>query len=175
MDTILAAQTNASLAEPERTRAYFETTMFNFYHAPDLPGYRELKAQTRRVFELVTAGKIEAYTSDATVNELENEQNANRRELMTSLIRDYSIKTLETTPDVRRLAGLYIGAKAVPESYPTDAAHIAITSVYGLDYIVSLNFEHISRPWTIERVRKVNKREGFSAIGIYKPQEVLDL
>jgi hypothetical protein len=30
----------------------------------------------------------------------------------------------------------------------TDAAHIAITTVNGLDFIVSLNFEHIVRPWT---------------------------
>jgi hypothetical protein len=64
---------------------------------------------------------------------------------------------------------------AIPPGYPTDAAHIAITTVNGLDFIVSLNFEHIARPWTVERVRQVNMREGYNPIGIYRPVEVLDL
>jgi hypothetical protein len=38
---------------------------------------------------------------------------------------------------------------------------------------VSLNFTHIVRPWTIERVRRVNRRESYQGIGIYKPAEVL--
>ncbi|GHV05337.1 hypothetical protein FACS189485_12150 [Spirochaetia bacterium] len=70
---------------------------------------------------------------------------------------------------------MYIAEKAVPSAYTTDAAHIAITAANGLDFIVSLNFEHIARPWTVEKVRKVNIREGFDGIGIYRPVEVLDL
>jgi hypothetical protein len=57
----------------------------------------------------------------------------------------------------------------------TDAAHIAITAVNGLDFIVSLNFEHIVRPWTIERVGRINVQEGYKGMGIYKPGEVLSL
>ena len=34
---------------------------------------------------------------------------------------------------------------------------------------------HIARPWTIEHVRRVNKREGYQGIGIYTPREVLEL
>ncbi|MCL2382590.1 MAG: hypothetical protein FWC64_13545, partial [Treponema sp.] len=60
-------------------------------------------------------------------------------------------------------------------AYETDALHIAITTVSGLDFIVSLNFTHIVRTWTIERVRRVNKREGYQGIGIYNPAEVLEL
>ncbi|GHV61246.1 hypothetical protein AGMMS49587_04890 [Spirochaetia bacterium] len=49
------------------------------------------------------------------------------------------------------------------------------TTMFSMYYIVSLNFEHIARPWTEERVRKVNIREGYKGIGIYRPVEVLDL
>ena len=58
-------------------------------------------------------------------------------------------------------------------TWTTDATHIATATYYGLDFIVSLNFSHIVRPWTIERVRLVNWREKYHAIGIYKPSEVL--
>jgi hypothetical protein len=42
-----------------------------------------------------------------------------------------------------------------------------------LDFIVSLNFEHIAQAWTIDRVSRVNAREGYKRIDIYKPAEVL--
>jgi hypothetical protein len=93
---------------------------------------------------------------------------------MYALIRDYSVKLLYETDETTRLAALYTQEKAAPESHPVDAAHIAITTATGLDFIVSLNFSHIARIWTIERVRRVNVREGYKGIGIYKPVEVLD-
>ena len=70
---------------------------------------------------------------------------------------------------------MYIQEGAVTSSWITDASHIVITAVYGLDFIVSLNFTHIVRAWTVEKVRRVNIREGFNPIGIYKPAEVLEI
>jgi hypothetical protein len=94
---------------------------------------------------------------------------------MKRLVIDYGVVVLPENEDSKRLAELYIAEKVVPAAYTTDAAHIAITAANGLDFIVSLNFEHIARPWTVEKVRKVNIREGFDGIGIYRPVEVLDL
>ena len=70
---------------------------------------------------------------------------------------------------------MYIKEGVVTSSWITDASHIAITAVYGLDFIVSLNLTHIVRAWTVERVRRVNLREGFNPIGIYKLAEVLEI
>jgi hypothetical protein len=156
-------------------KIYLETTMFNFYFAPDKPGYQELKAQVRQVFGLIKAGKYEPYTSEYAVEELDTTKGQERRDQMKGLITDYAVMLLEKSKEAERLAALYVEAEAVPIAYPTDAAHIAITTVNGLDFIVSLNFEHIVRPWTIERVREVNVREGYKGIGIYKPVEVLEL
>jgi hypothetical protein len=73
-----------------------------------------------------------------------------------------------------RLSELYINEGAVPPGYPLDALHIALTTVNALDFIVSLNFEHIARTWTIERVSRVNAREGYKSISIYRPEEALE-
>jgi len=72
------------------------------------------------------------------------------------------------------MANLYIQERALSSAHISDAVHIAMTAVHGLDFIVSLNFTHIARPWTIERVRRVNIRESYQGIGIYKPEEVLE-
>jgi hypothetical protein len=109
------------------------------------PHYLEHKALVRWIFDLLRAGEYEPFTSTYA------------------------------TDEARRLVALYIQEKAISPAYTTDAAHIAITAVNGLDFIVSLNFTHIARPWTIEKVRLVNGRENYKGIGIYRPGEVLEI
>jgi hypothetical protein len=135
----------------------------------------EHRAEAGAVFDLIKAGKYAAYTSVYATDEMANDVNIIKRDKMLSLIPEYSIKFLSVTEEVKRLANLYVREKAVSAAHWTDAAHIAITSINGLDFIVSFNFTHIARAWTIERVRKVNIREGYAGIGIYKPVEVLSL
>jgi hypothetical protein len=156
-------------------KIYLETTMFNFYFAPNMPGYRVLKGQVHQIFDLIKAGEYEPYTSVYVVEELDITAGEEKREQMKGLILDYGVTLLDKSDEVERLADLYVKAGAVPAGYPTDAAHIAITAANGLDFIVSLNFEHIARPWTVERVRLVNIQEGYNPIGIYRPAEVLEL
>jgi hypothetical protein len=62
---------------------------------------------------------------------------------------EYEPFTSTYADEERRLAALYVQEKAISPAYTTDAAHIAITAVNGLDFIVSLNFTHIARPWTM--------------------------
>jgi hypothetical protein len=152
-------------------KVYLETTMFNFPFADDAPQYR---ADTLRLFDMIRAGLFEPYTSPYTYRELEATKTETHRLEMLRLIPDYGVKIIEDTPEVERLAGLYLAGEAVPVGFYTDALHIAMTAVYGLDFIVSLNFQHIVREKTIRITGEINVREGYKAIGIYKPSEVLD-
>jgi len=157
-------------------KIYLETTMFSFYHEKRTsPFYIEQKAFVHRIFDLIKAGEYEPYTSPYTVKEINNEPDNDKREKMKALIVEYNIVILPITEEIERLATLYVREKAIASAWTTDAAHIAIATYNGLDFIVSLNFTHIVRPWTIERVRLVNKRENYQSIGIYKPMEVLEI
>jgi hypothetical protein len=109
------------------------------------------------------------------VDEIMKEPDVKKRGRMEALIKEYGVKLLDITDETKRFSALYIQEKAIPPAYETDAAHIAMTTVNGLDFIVSLNFTHIARAWTDERVRRVNVREGYQGIGIYKPAEVLEI
>jgi hypothetical protein len=120
-------------------------------------------------FHLMKSGEYEPYTSLYAAGEIDDEPNQKKRQNMRNLITDCSIKVREPEGETDRLTALYLNEKAVPESQPTDAAHTAIAAVGGLDFIVSLNFTHIARPWAIERVRRVNGRETYKGIGIYGP------
>jgi hypothetical protein len=159
----------------EKPKIYLETTMFSFYYE-DRPqaDYQEYKAQTRRVFDRIKAGEYDPFTSPYALDEMAKEPNPEKRGKMAALVTEYGVKVLDETDEVTRLTALYIQEGAISSAYETDAAHIAMTTANGLDFIVSLNFTHIARLWTIERVRRVNKREGYQGIGIYKPLEVLE-
>jgi hypothetical protein len=149
--------------------------MFSFYYGQETtPEYRQYKADTWAVFDRIKAGEYEAFTSPLATDELTDEPDEEKRQKMLSLIPEYGVKVLFPTDETQRLTELYIREEVVSPAWETDAAHIAITTVNGLD-IVSLNFTHIVRPWTIERVRRVNFQEGYKPIGIYKPAEVLEL
>jgi hypothetical protein len=160
----------------DKPKIYLETTMFSFYYEErTAPPYPELKIQVRRIFDLIKNGAYEPYTSTIATDEIGNEPNEGKRQKMAALVSEYGVKFLDITGEVKRIAALYIQEGAISPAYETDAAHIAITTISGLDFIVSLNFTHIARPWTIERVRRVNRRENYQGIGIYKPGEVLEL
>jgi len=160
----------------DKPKIYLETTMFSFYYGSEItPDYMKYKADTRAVFDLVKAGKYDAFTSPLAMDELTNEPDKEKREKRLDLILDYDIKVLPLNQETQRLTELYLREGVVSPAWETDAAHIAMTAVNGLDFIVSLNFTHIVRPWTVERVRRVNFREGYKPIGIYRPSEVLEL
>jgi len=160
----------------DKPKIYLETTMFSFYYEErTAPLYLEQKALVRRIFELIQAGVYDAYTSPYTTREINNEPSQDKRKKMMALVSDYGVVILPITEEIERLAALYVQEKAISPAWTTDAAHIATATFNGLDFIVSLNFAHIVRPWTIERVRLVNMREKYHAIGIYRPSEVLEI
>ena len=150
---------------------YLETTIFKFPFADDAPQY---KADVLKLFEEIKTGKFEPYTSVYTIDELQAEPNQDNRDKMMQLIVEYNIKVLEKNNKSDVLAELYIQEEAVKASYLNDALHIAIATVNGLDFIVSLNFQHIVKRKTIEKTAVINIREGYKQIGIYQPSEVIN-
>ncbi|GHT89439.1 hypothetical protein FACS1894137_18690 [Spirochaetia bacterium] len=157
-------------------KMYLETSLFWFYYETGGAAHlQKLSEQVRQVFALIRAHKLEPYISPYITRELAHLGDEEKREKLWQIIGEYGIHILETNLETEKLAALYIAEEALPPAAFFDAAHIAITAVHRLDFMVSLNFTHIVRPLTIERVRRVNARQGLAGIGIYKPAEVVKL
>jgi hypothetical protein len=54
-----------------------------------------------------------------------------------------------------------------------NGAQIAISSIYGLDYVLSYNFQHINRAKTKLLTDRINNEEGYSSVFICTAKEVL--
>jgi hypothetical protein len=83
------------------------------------------------------------------------------------------ITVLEVDQEVEDLANEYVRNRAVPETYPEDAIHIAVASVNGIDFLLSWNFRHIVRRRTRDVVDMVNTMHGMRHISISTPAELL--
>ena len=97
-----------------------------------------------------------------------------KREKMLNLILEYDIPVLEPNDEAAKLADLYVAEKVIPQKYRTDGLHIAICAVNDLDMIISMNFQHIVKRKTIKMTGHINTMNGYRAIEIYSPMEVIE-
>jgi hypothetical protein len=153
-----------------KQKIYLETTLFNFYFDEDR-GFAHVG--TVALFNEITAGKYEAYTSRFAIDELNNAPDT-KRDKMLNLIREHNIPILETTDEAVRIANLYIEEKIIPHKYRTDGLHIAIATVNDLDMIISMNFQHIVKRKTKIGTGNINALNGYRAVEIYTPMEVVE-
>ena len=151
-------------------KIYLETTIFNFPFADDAPQY---KADTLKLFEEIREGKFKSYTSGYVIQELEAATDT-LRENRLQLIDEYDIDVIPINDEAERLANLYIEEGVIRAKYGTDATHIAVATIAGLDFIVSLNFKHIVKRKTKVETRLINIREGYGHIDIHTPAEVIE-
>jgi predicted nucleic acid-binding protein len=152
-----------------KPRIYLETTMFNYYFEAD----RDAHSSTVKLFEKISVGEYEAYTSGYVISELENAQEPKRSNML-GLISKYNINVLAGEDEARRLAGIYVKDGVIPAKYTYDGLHIAIATTNDIDYIFSLNFKHINKLRTKTMTSVINVREGYRQIVIASPMEVVE-
>jgi len=68
----------------------------------------------------------------------------------------------------------YKTIKIVTKKYYSDALHIAVATVIGVDVLVSWNFKHIVNLNKIKSFNSVNLKEGYNILEIRSPREVID-
>ncbi|GAB4162842.1 MAG: hypothetical protein Fur005_21790 [Roseiflexaceae bacterium] len=67
----------------------------------------------------------------------------------------------------------YLAAGIVTAKWATDALHVALATVSGCELIVSWNFKHIVHFEKIPLYNAVNTLEGYGAVAIFSPREVI--
>lgn len=150
-------------------RVYLETTAFNYFFDD-----RDGREDTINLFEAIAAGKYEGYASSYVTDELKKTQDSDRRNTLLSLLYKYDIKILKDDARADVLADMYIENGIIPNAYRYDGLHIAISSLYNLDCVVSYNFKHINRDETESMVALANRELGYNGIRICTSKEVLD-
>ena len=74
-------------------------------------------------------------------------------------------------PEVQPLAEQLIQAHLLPEKASADARHVAVSTVFGVDYLLTWNCKHIANAETLPRIYDLLRDSGFDPPLITTPEE----
>ena len=74
-------------------------------------------------------------------------------------------------PDVDRLADLLIDRHLLPSKARTDAQHVAVATVFGVEYLITWNCRHIANADRLPSIYSTLRGEGFDPPLIVTPEE----
>lgn len=149
-----------------RIRIYVETSVFGGCFD------EEFEQESRELFREIREGKFVLVISATTLDELERAP-MNVRRLLEDLPQT-GVEIIARSAEIDRLRDAYLKAGVVGPSCELDAEHIASATVAGVDLIVSWNFKHIVHFQKIRGYHAVNLLEGYHAIPIHSPREVIE-
>jgi hypothetical protein len=83
------------------------------------------------------------------------------------------LPSLEANEEVVELATAFVQTQLVPSKVAEDAYHIAIATVYQLDYLLTWNCKHIANAQIQSRLRQVSYQQGYELPILCTPHELL--
>ena len=130
----------------------------------------EWKDATQELWRQMEAGQWRFVTSVVAAEELEQAP-GQVRELFQ---RSFSVDgLLEMTREIQELAAAYVAHGVVSQKFQDDARHVAACTVYGIGLLVSWNFKHLVNVRREAGFNGVNLLNGYPAIRIVNPLELI--
>jgi hypothetical protein len=123
---------------------------------------REWWKKRKREFDL--------YISQFVVDEVKVGSDEAARERLKAIS---GLPLLDITKEVESLAIRILASGVVPVKASTDAAHIAIATVHGIDYLMTWNCVHLANATITKTVARICRQEGFECPVICTPEELL--
>jgi predicted nucleic acid-binding protein len=83
-----------------------------------------------------------------------------------------SIPILAVTTEAERLAPLLLRAGGLAANATTDALHVAVATVHGMDYLLTWNCTHIANASIRRAIERACRSSGYEPPVICTPQEL---
>lgn len=148
-----------------KQRIYIDTSVIGGYFD------KEFEIPTKKLFDRIANKDFTIFFSEVNDTELILAPPHIRQ--VKNLIPLDCLNFIEMTNEVEDLAQTYISEKALGKASENDAYHIALSSVYRLDCLISWNFKHIVNFDKIKMFNSINMRLGYPLIDIRSPLEFL--
>jgi hypothetical protein len=148
-----------------KLKVYLDTSIINFLYTDDSPGYR--KATEVFFDDIVAKNKIEACISNVVIDEINKTENKKHRDKLLGTFEKYAnIQTLvaedEIINDIGFLGESYIKNGIIPKKKTADSLHIAYSTVFQMDILLSWNFKHLANINKEQKIIILNKTLGYN-------------
>jgi len=74
-------------------------------------------------------------------------------------------------PDIGRLADMLIDQHLLPQKAKTDAQHLAVATIFGVDYLLTWNCKHIANADRLPSIYSTLRNEGYEPPLVVTPEE----
>ncbi len=150
---------------------YLETTIPSYLTSRSsrdliVAGHQQL---TREWWEW-RKGAFQLYLSQLVIDEVSAGDPDAARERLKAL-RDFPL--LDITPEVTELASRIVASGKIPRKAATDAAHIAIAAVHGMDFLVTWNCVHIANATNARALAVICREQGYDCPVICTLEELM--
>ena len=154
-----------------KSKLYLETTIPSYLTSRSsrdliIAGHQQITREwwdTRR-------NRFDIYISQFVLDEAKAGDPEAARDRMKA-IRDLPL--LDITPEVEVLAVGLLASRVIPRRAATDAAHIAIAAVHGMDFLMTWNCVHLANAAIAKAVAGVCRQHGLDCPVICTPEELL--
>lgn len=157
----------------EKMKVYCETSFWSWLvsRPSTNPDHAVKQAWTRKWWEEI-APKCDVYVSEYVSAEAGkgNAEMAERR--MKCLGQAFELNAM--IAEVENLAERLKEGHAIPECETTDALHIAVSAVYGMDVLLTWNCRHMANPVTLPKTSAIIAKSGYVCPVIITPFEFLE-
>lgn len=113
---------------------------------------------------------FEIYISQFVVDEAKAGDPRAARDRMKSI---RGLPLLDITPEVGALAASLLASGVIPQRAATDAAHIAIAAVHGMDFLMTWNCIHIANAAITKAVANICAQHALDCPVICTPEELI--
>jgi len=135
----------------KRQKLYLETSAIGAYYEIKPKFMRD---HTRKFWNKYLK-RYQVYISEVTQKELHDYQGRDQAKLL-RIIKGHNV--LKVNNHVQKVTQAYIDNKIIHTSYLDDALHLAIVTVYKIDYLVSWNLKHLVKPEQQVKIKDFNSK-----------------
>lgn len=149
----------------ENIKIYLDTSVISALFDTRTPERQRL---TKKAW--INFKNYEVYISEKVLYEINQTNDSQKRALLSEAISGYNV--LAVTAESKDLANEYIKQGIFSEKYFSDALHVALASVNGINYLLSWNFNHLVKVKTRRLIVLVNAIKDYPAVEIITPPEL---
>lgn len=154
-----------------KSRIYVETSFISYLTSrPSRDLIVAAQQQVTREWWQNRRSLFDLYVSQLVIREAgKGEKEAASERLR--IIKDFQI--LELQSEALELAQTFIAQNALPVKASDDALHIALATIYGIDYLLTWNCKHMANAEIQKKIAKISREQGFEIPTICTPYELM--
>ncbi len=155
-----------------RPKVYLETSVVSYLAArPSRDLVVAANQEVTREWWANAQERLDLFLSEIVLKEIAAGDRVAAAERKRYLVK---VPLLPLNLDARALADRYLAARIMPAKAATDALHIALATVHGMDYVVTWNCAHIANALTQKAIARISSEGGYEPPVICTPLELME-